>query len=335
MLKVIIPLMLVVAGMKALYAIFSSSITWTIISIIVLAIMTFKIYEYFYYKSEKFEAIKNNFQDYVKNCNDLNDHIEELKQTYTDIKKINYGIAKLDDSSRYNFKRVHQVNSIKSDFIYECSATVCKNAENQPFKYLCKYFSINADESTLEDFENVLNNFSAAEEGKILLKNELDEIKNSMKNDIPLLISSFSMEKFMSKLGFHEVDFKTVYFPVYSFRYVSPGGNKSTSCDIRLDIQNLNNFIEYLSELVKFKKSAAGQRALMTSKLREFIKQRDQYTCQNCGLSTSDEANLLLEIDHVIPIAKGGISTEDNLQTLCWKCNRTKGAKIYNLNMNN
>ena len=72
------------------------------------------------------------------------------------------------------------------------------------------------------------------------------------------------MKKFIRKLGFQEVDFKTVYFPIYSFRYISPGGNKSTRCDIRLDIENLNNFIEYLSELVKFRKSATGQRALMT-----------------------------------------------------------------------
>lgn len=46
------------------------------------------------------------------------------------------------------------------------------------------------------------------------------------------------------------------------------------------------------------------------------------------GFSTADEKNLLLEIDHIKPLSKGGITAEDNLQTLCWKCNRTKGAKI-------
>ena len=136
------------------------------------------------------------------------------------------------------------------------------------------------------------------------------------------------MKKFMLKLGFKVVDFSTVYFPVYTFRYVSPGGNKSNRNDIKLDICNLNNFVQYLSEGVKFRKSVAGQRALMTSKLREKIKQRDKYTCQKCGLSTNQERNLLLEIDHIMPISKGGMSTEENLQTLCWKCNRTKGAKV-------
>ena len=44
--------------------------------------------------------------------------------------------------------------------------------------------------------------------------------------------------------------------------------------------------------------------------------------------SIEKEPNLLLEIDHIIPIAKNGMTTEENLQTLCWKCNRSKGSKI-------
>lgn len=56
--------------------------------------------------------------------------------------------------------------------------------------------------------------------------------------------------------------------------------------------------------------------------------ERDKYTCKNCGISTNDEPNLLLEIDHIIPLSKNGITTENNLQTLCWKCNRKKGSKI-------
>ena len=58
------------------------------------------------------------------------------------------------------------------------------------------------------------------------------------------------------------------------------------------------------------------------------IKKRDKYTCKNCKNNLDKEPNLLLEIDHIIPLAKGGITSEDNLQTLCWKCNRSKGAKL-------
>ncbi len=45
--------------------------------------------------------------------------------------------------------------------------------------------------------------------------------------------------------------------------------------------------------------------------------------------STKAEPNLLLEVDHIVPISKGGLTIEDNLQTLCWKCNRSKGAKLF------
>ncbi|ABK61267.1 HNH endonuclease [Clostridium novyi] len=297
-------------------------------SVIIMLFIVWQIYKYAYYKGKNFNKLKQDLNNYIINCNELNQHIEELKNTYLDVKKNNYGIAQLNDSSRYNFKRKEQLKARKSEYIYECSATVCKNAEMQPFKYLCKYFNIKANEESLQSFENILNNFSAAEEGKKLLSNELEKIKKSIKHDVPFLIRTFNGKKFMRKLGFKEIDFSTLYFPVYTFRYVSPGGNKSISCDIELDLDNLNYFVEYLSQVVKFKKSAAGQRALMTSKLREKIKKRDNYTCQKCGLSTRDEKNLLLEIDHIIPISKGGMSTEKNLQTLCWKCNRKKGAKL-------
>ena len=67
----------------------------------------------------------------------------------------------------------------------------------------------------------------------------------------------------------------------------------------------------------------------MTPELRNKIKKRDNYTCQKCGVSVKDEPTLLLEVDHIIPISKGGKSVEENLQCLCWKCNRSKGTKIY------
>jgi len=35
-----------------------------------------------------------------------------------------------------------------------------------------------------------------------------------------------------------------------------------------------------------------------------------------------------LEYDHISPIAKGGSNTEPNIQLLCEKCNRKKGATI-------
>lgn len=71
---------------------------------------------------------------------------------------------------------------------------------------------------------------------------------------------------------------------------------------------------------------SANQRRLMTPELREQIKQRDNYTCQICGKYMPDEVGL--EIDHIIPVSKGGKSVPDNLQVLCSRCNRRKSNKI-------
>ncbi len=323
----------------ALLAIFLISIFGTFVLALVAVWIVYEVFwqtfEYFYYKGEKFLKVKDSIGKNTSKCNDLNEHIEELKEAYIDIKTTDYGVASYNDNSNYNFKRPELNKLQNNDNVYDCSATVCKSAQAQPFKYICKYFDIKINEETLADFESVLNNFSAAEQGKILLKKERDEIIENISQKIPFLIIKLRKKKLIKKLGFNDIDFSQFYFPKYSFNYVSPGGNSSMSCDIVFDINNIDKFINYLADLIKFKKSIAGQRALMTSALREKIKTRDNYTCKNCGLSTAQEPNLLLEIDHVIPLSKNGITSEENLQTLCWKCNRSKGSKIIETSSNN
>lgn len=296
--------------------------------ILVILLVIWKIYESIYYKSQEFIDIKTRIQKYINDCNELNEHIEDLKNTHIGTNQMDYGLASYTDSSRWNYKRPELKNQKYAPNIYNCSRTVCDNARKQPFKYICKYFNIKATEENLEHFETVLNNFEAAEQGKRVLKKEKEDILNSIKKDIPFLIRTFSKSNLEKKLGFRNIDFSTTYFPKYIFKYVSSGGNASMQCESILDIPNLNRFVNYLAQLIKFKKSVAGQRALMTSNLRQRIMQRDNYTCKICGASIYTEPNLLLEIDHIVPLSKGGLTTEENLQTLCWRCNRHKGAKL-------
>ena len=296
-----------------------------IVSIVIMYYISLEIY----YDSKSFSKIKNSIKKYTINSNELNKHIEELKSLELDIRQVNYGLGKFNDSSIYNFKRTERNNEKKNRYIINCSSTVCRNAENQPFRYLCKYFNIKPNEETLKNAEELFNIFSSVEEGKNLLKAEHERIIKTIGNSLVInFLASFDRKRLEKKLGFDTVDYSDLYVPTYSFQYVSAGGNSSYTCDIALNKENLEIFIRYLSNLIKFKNSAEGQRALMTTKLREEIKQRDNYTCQNCGLSIYDEKNLLLEIDHIIPLSKGGITSHDNLQTLCWKCNRKKGTKI-------
>lgn len=290
--------------------------------------IAWKVYETIYFRSEQFLSIKKRIESYIADCNALNEHIEDLKETQLRTNRVDYGSAAYHDNSKWNYKRSELANQKYAPNVYNCSRTVCDGARKEPFKYICKYFGIKADETTLAEFETILNNFEAAEDGKVALKQEKDNILTSIQGDIPVLIRKFSKKKLEKELGFEETDFTTVYFPRYVFKYISSGGNASTQCDVILDIDNLNRFIEYLSSRIRFSKSVAGQRALMTSKLRQSIKERDNYTCMQCGASVEQEPHLLLEIDHIIPVSKGGLTTESNLQTLCWRCNRTKGSRI-------
>lgn len=294
--------------------------------IIILLPIAWFVYEAMYYKSDKFAAIKSRIQSYIDDCNALNQHIDELKLAKMPGGQDETGSAEYTDESRWNSNATVASGKFVPN-IYKCSATVCDNARRSPFKYICKYFGIPATEESLSQIEEVLNSFDAAEEGKVALEAERKSILDGIQGEVPQLIRKLSAKKLENKLGFAPVDFKTAYYPRYIFEYVSPGGNKSKKCEIVLNPDNLNKFIAYLSETVKFKQSVAGQRALMTSKLRQQIKERDHFTCRQCGVSLSDEPHLLLEIDHIVPVSRGGLTTEDNLQTLCWRCNRSKGAK--------
>jgi len=298
------------------------------ISIVGVLTLSYIVHRHIYFNGNKFLSLKSDIQKYIQNCGELNVHINELKSSFVEINSYDFGKGELNDFSNYKFKRKEWQNNIKNHQTYNCSLAVCKSASNQPIKYLCKYFNIETNESTLTGFETVFNDFAAAEQGKELLRNERDSIFNNISDSIPKFILYFNKGMVVRKLGFETYDFSDLYFPVYTFQYVSAGGNSSTKCDIKLNIDNLEKLIFYLSDLIKFKKSIQGQRALMTSALRERIKSRDNFCCKKCSLSIQDEKNLLLEIDHIIPLSKGGITSEDNLQTLCWRCNRTKGSKI-------
>ncbi|GAA0307098.1 Ltp family lipoprotein [Psychrobacter aestuarii] len=281
-----------------------------------------------YFKSKSFLIIKQKVSSHIKQCNELNTHIESLKNSYKDVEYIDYGEGELNDNSTYNMKRYKWAEKVRNRRTYQCSLSVVKNADDKPFKYFCKYFDVKPNEETLEKFEKVLNDFAAAEQGKVLLGKEKEEILSEIHNDIPSFIHKHHSKRIEEELGFDNFRFSDLYFPEYTFQYVSAGGNSRLNSKLVLNIDKLERFVKYLSDLIEFKNSVAGQRALMTPKLREKIKSRDDYTCQKCGLSTRDERNLLLEIDHIIPLSRGGITSEANLQTLCWRCNRSKGAKI-------
>ena len=60
--------------------------------------------------------------------------------------------------------------------------------------------------------------------------------------------------------------------------------------------------------------------------MRYDILLRDGFRCVLCGRQASED--VVLHVDHIIPISKGGLTEENNLRTLCMNCNLGKSDKI-------
>jgi 5-methylcytosine-specific restriction endonuclease McrA len=84
---------------------------------------------------------------------------------------------------------------------------------------------------------------------------------------------------------------------------------------------------------------AVRRRVAIPPWLRASIMCRDGFTCQRCGWAVTAYGagydgrrapcgDRVLELDHVVPLALGGLDTEENLQALCRPCNRRKAARL-------
>lgn len=71
------------------------------------------------------------------------------------------------------------------------------------------------------------------------------------------------------------------------------------------------------------------RKPISTRKRFEIFK-RDSFTCQYCGVKPPKTP---LEVDHIIPVSKGGTNDEHNLITACFDCNRGKSNIIADVNL--
>lgn len=57
------------------------------------------------------------------------------------------------------------------------------------------------------------------------------------------------------------------------------------------------------------------------------IFKRDDFTCRYCARKSPE---VVLEVDHVVPVCDGGTDDPMNLVTACWECNSGKGGVSLN-----
>ena len=135
---------------------------------------------------------------------------------------------------------------------------VVRKVSADPIKFFMKYFGIKADEAHLADVEAVGESIARLEEAVDNLKQREASITASV--NPPAFILKFFATDFMKQVGV-ELSPITVPYPVYIFEYVSAGGNSSQRTTFTLNSPTIDALVETLSLKIRWKKSAAGQRA--------------------------------------------------------------------------
>lgn len=120
---------------------------------------------------------------------------------------------------------------------------------------------------------------------------------------------------------------KPVVSPVFhcTAEYTSPKGQSHDSRTADYTLKQMEAIERQYKKNVDFQASKAYQRSLMTDSLRYDIMKRDNFRCVLCGRTAKE--GVKLHVDHILPVAKGGLTVPDNLRTLCDQCNLGKSDK--------
>lgn len=280
-----------------------------------------------YYNSPDFYRIKNICSNLMSSQKEFNMYIAEKVQSISTLFGTRVVRNETVHNDEYNYIRPYKKTI--TPFTAEVSSSVFASAENNPLEYIVKYFypDRNLYPQQIQNLYHLVEELETLREAKDIIENYKKEYQKYI-SGVPAFIMENDEDGFYSRLGFANIS-ESELVVEYKFSYTSDGGFAQRSFTVPMTEDTIAELIKVLENKLTANAFAKEQRNLMTKKLREHIKKRFNYTCCNCGNSIYNEPNLLLEIDHIIPISKGGRTVESNLQTLCWKCNRSKSSKIY------
>ena len=279
-----------------------------------------------YYNSDSFLKIKETCETLMSTQREFNEYITEKVNAISRL--FGTRVVRNDTINDDEYQYVRPYQKTITPFTAEVSAAVFSSAENSPLDYVIKNFYPNKElyPEQIQKLRLLIEELETLKEAKQIIDNYKAEYQQYL-GDVPDYVMTDDEAGFYSRLGFANID-ESVLAVEYKFSYTSGGGMAKRTFTVPMTEETIVELIKALEGKLSAGAFTKEQRVLMTNKLREYIKKRDNFTCCNCGNSVYAEPNLLLEIDHIIPVSKGGCTTEDNLQTLCWKCNRAKSNKV-------
>lgn len=251
--------------------------------------------------------VRENKVTLFEDCSPLSDECLEM------------GMKLIEDVGEFNA----YIDEMGLNQTYNCSSSVVSNAENQMVKYLMKYSNIEIGIRHMEELDFCIEYLVLLDEFRLKIK----ELRKMIMEYLPWYVQIFATDDKMPYVvcGLQR-NCDKIKMPEFEFLYVSPAGRSSRECCIPITKGLLITIQQSVAKKLTKTEHTKAQRSAMTNDLREAIKKRDNYTCCICHNSVYEEPNLLLEVDHIVPIAKGGKTEASNLQTLCWRCNRLKSS---------
>lgn len=281
-----------------------------------------------YYDSPAFLKIKETCEVLMNTQREFNEYIIEKVDSISQL--FGTRVTRNETINEDEYQYIRPYKKTITPFTAEVSATVFASAENNPLEYVIKNFYPNKNlyPEQIQKLHLLVEELATLKEAKYIIDNYKKEYQQYI-YDVPDYVMMEDETGFYSRLGFANID-ESVLTVEYTFSYTSGGGMAKRKFAVPMTEETIVDLIKALEEKLTVSAFTKEQRALMTNRLREFIKKRDNFTCCSCGNSIQEEPNLLLEIDHIVPVSKGGYTIEENLQTLCWKCNRAKSNKMQN-----
>jgi len=227
-------------------------------------------------------------------------------------------ITKLNESYQFKDIKRKKRNIIEREYSR-------KSLDRVTGKSIINYHLDNNINGIRTDLENAIFNITLLEKynkdvEKVLQSESINDSKYSSKK--------FKMveERVLRSIIYKKENFMiTLKIEVY---YRSNGGNVYDNKKRKYLFNDLVFVYNEWNRGNKFEETINQERKIMNDYIRYNVLKRDNFSCQICGITAKDGAKL--QVDHIIPVSKGGKTVMSNLQTLCERCNIGKSNKTEN-----
>ena len=266
-----------------------------------------------YFASRRFRCYSSSrsgrFAEYDQLARYINKNIRELPDLGL------YGVdssditSELKDALPYRPRYLH-VRSIPQQEMSRVTV--------DPVYSLLKYFEIEVSKQTYEDLRRLALHLYRIE----MFINKAQVYREHILKDLrpPALILKRHADKFWEQLGSQNIP-ESVPYAVYKLKSVTASGGEGVARFIALD----QIVIEELLRYIELHGNLRGSGYFISSHAESIYRQileRDGFMCRGpeCRIQYVGVPTWSLDVVHIVPPSRGGITDWSNLVTLCWDC---------------